>query len=292
MESQARNTYDHDMNNMKLTQHWHDYISLPEQEWSLMEMAFLMAGQLQTKVDLSSSRQSLEQFKYTLSEQLSNISSSTEKIETINRYLYGELGFSANQDDYFNPENSLIDQVITNRKGIPITLSLIYMEMLAVAGIECSGINFPGHFLVGAKVSGHFHIHDAFRQGNVLDRKDIKKMLLNHQIGINNDDELATYLQPASNRQIIVRLLRNLKNIYIEQQDAEMSLLVIDMILALIPFSSEEIRDRGMVYHYLEYIEGALLDLNSYLELEPDSADRAIIEALIESLQDQSTPIH
>ena len=280
------------MKSIQMTQKWQNYIALPEHEWSLMEMAFMVSGQLQPEVDLSFSRQSLEQFKHTLYERISGISSAAEKIEAVNLYLFNELGFSANQDDYFNPMNSFMDQVITSRTGIPITLSLLYMEMLSVAGIECSGINFPGHFLVGAKVSGHFHIYDAFRQGTVLEREDIRKMLLNHQIGIDSDDELATYLQPASNRQIIVRLLRNLKNFYVEKQDAEMALLVIEMILGLIPFSSEEIRDRGMVYHYLEYTEGALLDLKSYLELEPESQDRAIIEALMESLQEQSTPIH
>jgi len=276
----------------KMTQKWHNYITMPEQDWSLLEMAFMVAEQLQVDADLMFSRQSLAQLKQILLERVSFINSVTEKIQVINEFVFNELGFSANQDDYFNPENSMIDHVIVSRKGIPITLSLIYMEMLSSAGIECSGINFPGHFLIGIKVSDHFHIHDAFRQGHVLEKNDIKKMLLNHQIGIKSDAELASYLQPASNRQIIVRLLRNLKNFYIEQQDAEMSLVVIEMILGLLPFSSEEIRDRGMVYHYLEYTEGALLDLKSYLELEPESQDRAIIEALMESLQEQSTPLH
>jgi len=278
--------------NQQMTQKWQEYISLPEQDWSLMEMAFMVAEQLQTDVDLTFSRQTFEQLKHTLYERVNYIDSVTEKIEIINDFLFRELGFSANQEDYFNPKNSMVDQVLASRKGIPITLSLIYLEMLSLAGIECSGINFPGHFLVGVKVSGHFQIYDAFRDGSILEKNDIKKMLANHQIGVENDGELANYLQPASNRQIIVRLLRNLKHFYIEQQDAELSLLVIEMILSLVPFSSEEIRDRGMVYHYLEYTEGALLDLKSYLELEPESNDRAIIEALMESLQEQSTPIH
>ncbi len=265
---------------------------MPEHQWSLMEMAFMVARQLQPDVDLSFSRQSLEQFKLILNDRISGISSTTEKLAAVNTYLFDELGITANQEDYFNPNNSMMNQVITSRTGIPITLSLIYMEMLSLAGIESKGINFPGHFLVGAKVAGYFHIYDAFRQGMVLEREDIKEMLLNQQIQINSDDELAAYLHPASNRQIIVRLLRNLKSYYIEHQDAEKSLLVIEMILGLIPFSSEEIRDRGLVYHYLEYTEGALQDLKSYLELEPESHDRAIIEALMESLHEQSTPLH
>ncbi len=279
-------------NIQQMTQKWHDYITLPEQDWSLMEMAFMVSTQLQPEVDLTYSRQFLEQLKQTLLERVNYIDSIPEKIQIMNDFLFHELGFSANTDDYFNPQNSMIDQVLISRKGIPITLSLIYLEVLTLAGIECSGINFPGHFLVGVKDSGQFHVYDAFRAGSELEKSDIKKMLTNHQIGVENDADLAHFLQPASNRQIIVRLLRNLKSFYIEHQDAEQSLLVIEMILALLPFSSEEIRDRGMVYHYLEYTEGALLDLKSYLELEPDSQDRAIIEALMESLQEQSTPIH
>jgi len=276
----------------KYSQKWHDYIALPERDWSLIEMAFIVAEQLQAGADISFSRQSLEQLKLTLHERVSYIGSTSEKIQIVNNYLFNELGFSANQNDYFNPDNSMLDHVIADRKGIPITLSLIYIELLSVAEIECSGINFPGHFLVGIKVSDHFHIYDAFRLGAELEKKDIKKMLTNHHISIENDGELAAYLQPASNRQIIVRLLRNLKNFYIEQQDAELSLLVIEMILGLVPFSSDEVRDRGMVYHYLEYTEGALQDLKAYLKLEPESPDRGIIEALIDSLMEQSTPLH
>jgi len=276
----------------KLSQKWHDYIALPENDWSLTEMAFMVAEQVQIDADLIRSRQSLEQLKHTLLDRISCIESISEKIQIINSLLFNELGFSANQDDYFSPENSMLDHVIVNRKGIPITLSLIYIELLSTAGIECSGINFPGHFLVGVNVSDHFTIYDPFRHGAELEKTDIKKMLTNHHIGIEHDGELADYLQPASNRQIIVRLLRNLKNIYIEQQNSEMSLLVIEMILGLVPFSSDEIRDRGMVYHYLEYTEGALHDLKSYLELEPDSQDREIIEAIIESLMEHTTPLH
>ena len=278
----------------KISQKWHDYIALPENDWSLTEMAFMVAEQVQTDADddLIRSRQSLEQLKHTLLDRVSCIESVSEKIQIINSFLFTELGFSANQEDYFSPENSMLDHVVVNRKGIPITLSLIYIELLSTAGIECSGINFPGHFLVGVKVSDRFHIYDPFRDGAELEKADIKKMLSNHHIGIEHDGELAEYLQPASNRQIIVRLLRNLKNIYIEQQNAEMSLLVIEMILGLVPFSSDEIRDRGMVYHYLEYTEGALRDLKSYLVLEPDLQDREIIEAIIESLMEHSTPLH
>jgi len=278
----------------KISQKWYDYIALPENDWSLTEMALMVAEQVQTEADadLMRSRQSLEQLKHTLHDRVSCVESVSDKIQIINDFLFNELGFSANQDDYFSPENSMLDHVIINRKGIPITLSLIYMELLSIAEIECSGINFPGHFLIGVKVSDHFHIYDAFRHGVELEKADIKKMLINHHIGIEHDDELADYLQPASNRQIIVRLLRNLKNIYIELQNAEMSLLVIEMILGLVPFSSDEIRDRGMVYHYLEYTEGALHDLKSYLDLEPDSHDREIIEAIIESLMEHTTPLH
>jgi len=276
----------------KYSQKWHDYIALPERDWSLTELAFMVAEQLQADVDISFSRKSLEQLKLTLHEKVSYIDSISEKIQIINNYLFKEQGFSANHDDYFNPENSMLDHVVADRRGIPITLSLIYIELLSVAGIQSSGINFPGHFLVGVKESDHYHIYDAFRLGVKLEKEDIKKMLSNHHISIENDGELAAYLQPASNRQIIVRLLRNLKNYYIEQQNAELSLIVIEMILGLVPFSSDEVRDRGMVYHYLEYTEGALLDLNKYLELEPESPDRGVIEAIIDALMEQSTPLH
>jgi len=280
------------MDNIQPSQQWRDYIILPEQEWSLMKMAFMVAEQLQKELDMSMSKGSLEQFIFTVQDRLKNINSISEQVEQVNDYLFNELGFSANQRDYFNPDNSLINQVLTTRKGIPITLSLVYLEMLKSLGIECTGINFPGHFLVGVRVAEHYQIHDAFRYGVLLEKSDIEKMLANHQISINNDKELAVYLQPASKRQIIIRLLRNLKNIYMELNYIENSLLVIEMILSLEPVSSEDIRDRGMVYHYLEYAEGALIDLRAYLDLEPNSHDRDIIEALLESLHEQSTPLH
>jgi len=280
------------MKSMQPSKKWQDYICLPEQDWSLMDMAFMVAEQLQDESDLSLSKDLLAQFMLTLKERVKGANSAAEQLERVNDYLFNELGFSSNQDDYFNADNSLINLVLTTRTGIPLTLSLLYLEMLSSLGMECNGINFPGHFLVGVKISGHYQIHDAFREGILLEKNEIKKMLTHHQIGINCDEELADYLKPASHRQVIIRLLRNLKNIYIEQQDEERSLQVIEMILSLEPVSSDEIRDRGMVYHYLDYTEGALIDLTAYLELEPNSHDRTIIEALIESLHEQSTPLH
>ena len=202
------------------------------------------------------------------------------------------MGFSGNTADYYNPDNSLLNKVIDSRLGIPISLAILYLRFAEAIGIEAYGISFPGHFLVGINSTHGKLIIDPFNQVQQLDQSKLFELLAKSSLTIAKSREVDDYLVPAPKRLIIVRLLRNLKNIYIEKKEVECGLTVIELILSLVPESPDELRDRGMIYYHLDYTQGALRDLQRFIELQPDSNERKVIEAIIETLAEQTTPLH
>jgi regulator of sirC expression with transglutaminase-like and TPR domain len=173
-----------------------------------------------------------------------------------------------NRDRYEDPRNSCLNEVLDRRTGIPITLALVYMEVARRAGLLVDGINFPGHFLVrcpeaGARGSGL--IIDPFHGGALLSEHDCR-MLLQRHVG----SEVAfskSLLAPATRPQIIVRMLLNLKRIYVHMRSFPQARVVTELLLAITPSALSELRDRGLLAYHLNDVTGALRDLQTYLKL-------------------------
>jgi regulator of sirC expression with transglutaminase-like and TPR domain len=188
-------------------------------------------------------------------------------IATLNSYLFGEEGFVGNREKYEDPRNSCLNEVIERRTGIPITLSLVYMEVAARAGLHIDGINFPGHFLVRCpdEESSHGLIIDPFHGGAVLSEYDCRQ-LLQHHVGSEVAFDRAL-LVPATRPQIIVRMLLNLKRIYVHMRSFPQAREVTEMLLAVSPSAVSELRDRGLIAYHLNDLSAALRDLQAYLRL-------------------------
>ncbi len=200
-------------------------------------------------------------------------------VKALNEYLFDEMQFTGNRDKYEDPRNSCLNEVLERRTGIPLTLSIVYMEVARRAGLQVDGINFPGHFLVRCPQahSGHQLVIDPFHSGALLSEHNCRLLLQKH-VG----SEVAfsrSLLAPATRNQILVRMLLNLKRIYVHMRSFPQARDVTELLLALTPSALSELRDRGLLAYQLNDVTGALRDLQAYLRLssmsEADKESRA-----------------
>lgn len=216
-----------------------------------------------------------------------------QKILAMNYFLFKELGYNGNIDDYYDHRNSYLNEVIERRTGIPLTLSIIYMEVGRRLGLNILGISFPGHFLVKLKVKRGQLVIDPFLAGETQSEDDLRRRLAQVLPPSQIDKSLVhRYLASASPRQIIARMLRNLKNLYMRGEDYIAALQVIQRMLLLLPEAVEELRDRGMLYQKLECFRPALSDLRNYVRRRPDAPDIDAIHERILELQRACDHLH
>ncbi len=190
-------------------------------------------------------------------------------IKAFNDYLFTSQKFAGNRQRYEDPRNSCLNEVLDRRTGIPITMSLVYMEIGRRAGLRIDGVNFPGHFLVrcpeiGGR-GGTGLIVDPFHGGALLSEPDCRLLLQKH-VG----PKVAfspSLLAPATRQQIVARMLLNLKRLYVSMRSFPQAREVTEMLLALTPSALGELRDRGLLAYHLNDVSGALRDLQTYLKL-------------------------
>jgi regulator of sirC expression with transglutaminase-like and TPR domain len=191
----------------------------------------------------------------------------------LNDYLFGELGFGGNEADYHSPRNSCLNAVLASRTGIPITLSVIYLEVCRRLRRPAWGIGLPGHFLVRYD-DGHFGAYiDPFHRGRLLTAAECLELA--RQVTENDStDTAAGALAPATERQILIRMLNNLRAIYGRNNDHAKLVDVLGLLLVAQPDSPGEYRQRGIAYIELSHYRAAARDLQRYLQLHPTAADR------------------
>jgi regulator of sirC expression with transglutaminase-like and TPR domain len=211
-------------------------------------------------------------------------------IAAVNYVLFRQYGFHGNRDDYFDPKNSFLNEVIERKTGIPITLSVLYMEVAQRVGFMLDGVGFPGHFLVKCVGDGEEIVIDPFNGGEIKSREDIDKMLFDLYGGkvVFHSD----FLAPSTKKDILKRMLTNLKAIYINRNDLVRSLSALDRLVILDPTSAVDTRDRGVVYLRLECYAQARDDFETYLRLRPDAEDAVLVREQLVRLAKEATRIH
>jgi regulator of sirC expression with transglutaminase-like and TPR domain len=201
-----------------------------------------------------------------------------EAIRAFNEYFYDELGFRGNRERYDDPRNSFLNEVLSRRTGIPISLAVVYLEVSRRAGLRIAGVNFPGHFLLRAADAhrpamtathevDEILIVDPFHGGALLSENDCRQLLREH-VG----DQAAfdrTLLEPATRSQIVVRMLVNLKRLYVRMRSFPQARFISDLLITVDPSAIVELRDRGLLAYHLQDFAGALRDLEAYLRLLP-----------------------
>lgn len=212
-----------------------------------------------------------------------------QRLRLLNQYFFHELGFAGNVNNYYDRRNSLLPAVLETRRGIPLTLALLYIELATQLGLRAQGVSFPGHFLVklhmprvpgdpAGRMRGGEVVIDPFC-GRSLGREELEERLLpyRHQRGMSAEDEvpLALFLQPAPAREVIARLLRNLKEIHRSARDWPRLAAVLQRLMILLPHDWEERRDHALVLFQLGRLEAAADELRTYLDHRPDAGDAA-----------------
>lgn len=254
-------------------------VARPEAEIDLARAALLIAAEDEpNRVNL---RASLELLDAWGAEARSRVERSAgEEIATLNDLLFHELGFYGNQDDYYDPLNSLLHRVLERRTGIPITLSVVYMEVGRRAGLAVEGVGMPGHFIVRARAGdGEGVLVDPFH-GKTIDREECQQrldMLYGGRVAL--EDE---HLRATGTRSILARVLGNLKAIYVEAGLHRRALAAIERILLLAPHNLEERRDRGIVLAELGRLHESVAEMQSYLNLAPNAPDAEAVRERLE----------
>ena len=199
-----------------------------------------------------------------------------QRLSLLNRYFFHELGFAGNVNDYYDPANSDLQQVLARRRGIPITLAILYIELATQAGLQAVGVSFPGHFLVKLRMPQGEVVIDPFT-GQSLSREQLDERLLpfRRERGLVGDDDapLGLFLQAAPARDIIARLLRNLKEVHRSSGDLPRLLAVMERLVILLPDDPRERRDRGLVLGELGRLDLACRDLEAYLARSVGESD-------------------
>ena len=201
-----------------------------------------------------------------------------ERVVALNQFLFGELGFWGNTDDYYDPRNSYLNDVLDRKTGLPITLAVVYMEIGRRIGLPLQGVSFPGHFLVRLRLRAGVLVLDPFSGGVPQSEAELRARLQRViPEGVTENVPVAElpldqFLEPATNRQILARILRNLKGVYRDKPESMLD--VLNRMLVVSPDAATELRDRSVVYQRLECYRAALQDLKEYAEREPDAPDQ------------------
>ena len=250
-----------------------DLINRPEDEIDLAEAALLIAKGVNDALDIDAYLSQIEGLARQLQQRLSESVGETERILALNRFLFDEQGFEPNVDNYYDPRNSFLNEVLERRVGIPISLSILYMEIGRRVGLPLRGVSFPGHFLVKCKVNDGVVVLDPYCRGVSLSLNDLQQRLGDVQGGEVSRAIIAGMLVSANKKEILARVLRNLKTIYVQREEHAQALAVMEWIITLAPADAAEVRDRGLLFAKLECPRAAVEHLERYLELAPDAED-------------------
>ena len=214
-----------------------------------------------------------------------------ELIALINRVLFDEEGLRGNRDDYYDPRNSFLNDVLDRKLGIPITLSVVYMDVARRVGFPIAGTGMPGHFLLKHYdvITGEIII-DAFNRGRIVGNAECQQRL--DEIYSGQIELQPEFLQPVTHREILTRMLNNLRQIYFTQRNMTKGLATLDLLLAIPPRDPELLRERALVRLNLEHHLGAAQDLGAYLQLCPEAPDADDVRETLDMLRQLLTRLN
>ena len=260
---------------------WGQFISvaaLPDDEIELGSTALLIARAEYPQLDGSHQLGLIDSLAKAVSRRLGNEDDPLFCINTLSQCLFDEFGFRGNPEEYYDPRNSFLNEVLRRRLGIPITLSVVYIEVAKRLGVPLVGVGMPGHFLIRHRDVEELFI-DPFYGGILLSVKECSQRL--QEVTRSSVSWDPQYLSPVSNREFIARILRNLKGIYLRSEDPSRALRTMNWLVALQPLVLQERRDRGLAHYQIGNYEKALEDLEAYLDSAPHSPDTEVVKNII-----------
>ena len=255
-----------------------------DEHFPLLEAAVSLAQDEYPDLDVQQVLGDVDQLLARIKRRLPADASALQKLRLLNQFFFHDLNFGGNVNDYYDPDNSYLNAVLRTRRGIPITLAVLWLELAAGLGLNARGVAFPGHFMVKVNLPKGQVVIDPF-SGQSLSREELAERLEPfRQRSMSADDfevPIGLYLKSSPPREIITRMLRNLKDIHKTQEDLPRLLAVMDRLIVLQPECWTEYRDRALVWAALGDEEHAVADLETYLTHAEDALD---IDAMAERL--------
>ena len=262
-----------------------------DEHFPLLEAAVSLAQDDYPDMDVQQVLGDVDQLLARIKRRLPGDAPSLQKLRTLNQFFFRDLGFGGNINDYYDPDNSYLNVVLKTRRGIPITLAVLWLELASGLGLNARGVAFPGHFMVKVNLPKGQVVMDPF-SGQSLSREELSERLepLKQHNGHYDDFEMpiGLYLQSASPRDIIGRMLRNLKEIHKTQEDWQRLVAVIDRLIVLHPDAWSEYRDRGLAWAMLGQADRAASDLETYLAQARDALDLDTVAERLTQLRHQN----
>jgi regulator of sirC expression with transglutaminase-like and TPR domain len=257
-------------------------------EFALFEAAISLAQDEYPELDVQTVLSEVDQLLSRVRRRIAADTGAVQKLRILNQFFFQDLGFAGNVNDYYDPDNSFIHILLHTRRGIPITLAVLWMELAQGLGLSVRGVGFPGHFLVKVNLPMGQVVIDPM-DGKSLSREQLSERLEPYRRNSGLLDELETplglYLQTAPSRDIIARMLHNLKQIHKAQSDWVRLLAVQERLIVLLPETWTEYRDRGLVHAQLGHTEQALADLECYLVHADESVNLDAIADWVDALR-------
>ncbi len=278
---------------ISLDQQLSKLVRAPDSVFDMAECALIVAQHEYPDLDIQAYLQRLDQIADRLRQRLPSDAGKPHLLSMLNHYLFRELGYAGNLDDYYDPRNSFLNDVIDRRVGIPITLSIFYMEIGRRIGVNLQGVSFPGHFLAKCTTDQGVIVLDPFNKGASLSEADLRERLKQAGAGESSAEiPLAPLLRSATPQEILVRLAHNLKAIYVESSELEKAIAMTSLVLAVNPTDAKQLRDRGQMYQKLFCFRAALADFERLAEIDSDTAEDDSIRDTINELKQKSRLLH
>ena len=267
-----------------------DMLSREDGAVDLAEAALLIARQEYPALDVPRYLTRLDEMGAELRERLLQEPRPERAVMALNRYLFQEQGFHGNTEEYYDPRNSYLNDVLDRKTGIPITLSTVYIEVAARAGIEVEGVGLPGHFIVRVQTPLRGFLIDPFHCGALLSERECQDRL--DRIFGGRVKMEARHLARCGRKAMLERMLQNLKAIYVKQGDLQRALRAVELLLTVEPENANEIRDRGTIYAALDCYALAARDLETYLARNPRAPQAEELKAKVAVLRHKAALVN
>jgi regulator of sirC expression with transglutaminase-like and TPR domain len=263
-----------------------------DEHFPLLEAAASLAQDEEPSLDVQQVLDDVARLQKRVMARIPDESDDLTRLAILTQVFHKDLGFGVNANDYYAPENSYLHEVLRTRRGIPISLAVIWLELAQALELEAQGVSFPGHFLVKVALEGGLVVLDpltgeSLGLDNLSERLNPYREPADRAAAPDLDDgetPLGLYLQACPPRDVLARMLRNLKEIFRSQEDWPRMLQVLDRLVVLLPEGWSERRDRGLVHAELGHVREALQDLKLYLEAVPAGPDAVALRNRVSEL--------
>ncbi len=272
---------------------WDALGHMPGADIPLLDTALLIARDEYPALDIAAYATAWRGEQERLAARIAPDADVPARLAALNRFLYEELGFAGNDRDYYDPRNSYINDVLDRRLGIPLSLGMLQLSLAQRIGVGLEGVSFPGHFLLRLPMEGGLIVLDPYNGGRALSKDELLERARAHLGGRTPDDaQLLDILEPADPRDMLSRMLRNLRGVHLERKAPDKALRAAHRLVCLNPDDAGCLRNRGQLYLQLGHVQAGRHDLLAYLQARPEAEDADDVRAALLDTGSQRARLH